>query len=377
MLNRRLDDLTLILRYDLQFFANDEGGEKTEEPTAKKIEDSRKEGQVAKSKEISSAAMLLALFLCLRIWISFVSNRLLEVFSYYWSRIGDILSEELNDVRLWQIMLSVITYIAITIAPFAIVAFVVAFISQKVQIKWMVTSKPLQPKLNKINPISGFKRMFSKQSMFELLISLVKIIIFSAVAFSVIKDNAGIFVTAYDLRIEDCLGILFDLIMELGIKISLVYLVISLGDLIFQRWKHKKDLRMSKQEVKDEYKNQEGDPKVKSQQRQRMQQAARRRMMQSVPEADVVITNPTHFAVALKYDNMVNTAPIVVAKGADYLAFKIRDLAKENDVEIVEDKPLARILYANVEVGDAIPPELYQAVAEVLAYVYKLKNKVS
>lgn len=377
MLNRRLDDLTLILRYDLQFFANDEGGEKTEEPTAKKIEDSRKEGQVAKSKEISSAAMLLALFLCLRIWISFVSNRLLEVFSYYWSRIGDILSEELNDVRLWQIMLSVITYIAITIAPFAIVAFVVAFISQKVQIKWMVTSKPLQPKLNKINPISGFKRMFSKQSMFELIISLVKIIIFSAVAFSVIKDNAGIFVTAYDLRIEDCLGILFDLIMELGIKISLVYLVISLGDLIFQRWKHKKDLRMSKQEVKDEYKNQEGDPKVKSQQRQRMQQAARRRMMQSVPEADVVITNPTHFAVALKYDNMVNTAPIVVAKGADYLAFKIRDLAKENDVEIVEDKPLARMLYANVEVGDAIPPELYQAVAEVLAYVYKLKNKVS
>ncbi|MGN0368571.1 MAG: flagellar biosynthesis protein FlhB [Wujia sp.] len=377
MLNRRFDDMTLALHYDLQFFANDEGGEKTEEPTAKKIEDSRKEGQVAKSKEISSAAMLLALFLCLRIWISFVSNRLLEVFSYYWSRIGDILSEELNDVRLWQIMLSVITYIAITIAPFAIVAFVVAFVSQKVQIKWMVTSKPLQPKLNKINPISGFKRMFSKQSMFELLISLVKIVIFSAVAFSVIKDNAGIFVTAYDLRIEDCLGILFDLIMELGIKISLVYLAISLGDLVFQRWKHKKDLRMSKQEVKDEYKNQEGDPKVKSQQRQRMQQAARRRMMQSVPEADVVITNPTHFAVALKYDNMVNAAPIVVAKGADYLAFKIRDLAKENDVEIVEDKPLARMLYANVEVGDAIPPELYQAVAEVLAYVYKLKNKVS
>ena len=183
--------------------------------------------------------------------------------------------------------------------------------------------------------------------------------------------------TAYDLTIQDCLLALYDMVIKLGTKVSMVYLVLALGDWVFQKWKHKKELRMTKQEVKDEYKNQEGDPKVKSQQRQRMQQAARRRMMQSVPEADVVITNPTHFAVALKYDNTVSMAPVVVAKGADYLAFKIRDLARENHIEIVEDKPLARMLYANVEVGNEIPPELYQAVAEVLAYVYKLQNKVS
>ena len=219
--------------------------------------------------------------------------------------------------------------------------------------------------------------MFSIQALFEFVLSIFKVVLFTAVAYSVIKDYMGVFVTAYDLTIPDCLSVLFDMVVALGIKISIVYLIIALADWVFQKWKHKKDLRMTKQEVKDEYKNQEGDPKVKSQQRQRMQQASRRRMMQSVPEADVVITNPTHFAVALKYDNTVSMAPVVVAKGADYLAFKIRDLARENHVEIVENKPLARMLYANVEVGNEIPPELYQAVAEVLAYVYKLQNKVS
>ena len=377
MSRNQIESNMYLLRYDLQFFAKDDGGEKTEEPTAKKIEDSRKEGQVAKSKEITSAVMLLVFFLCLKIFIGYIGERMMNVFPYYWSRIDEILTETLDDVRVWQIVLDAISYIAITIAPFVLVAFVFAFVSQRVQITWKVTTKPMQPKLSKLNPINGFKRMFSKQSLFELVLSIFKIVLFSAVAYSVIKDNVGVFVTSYDYSIQDCLGILFDLIMNLGIKISMVYLVVALADLFFQRWKHKQDLKMSKQEVKDEYKNQEGDPKVKSQQRQRMQQAARRRMMQSVPEADVVITNPTHFAVALKYDNTVSMAPVVVAKGADYLAFKIRDLAKENDVEIVEDKPLARMLYANVEVGNEIPPELYQAVAEVLAYVYKLKNKVS
>ena len=367
----------LLLPYHLQFFANDEGGEKTEEPTAKKIEDSRKEGQVAKSKELTSAAMLLAFFLCLRVFISFIGERLVTVFPYFWKDMAADSKGGFEHVRAWQILLDSVQYIAITILPFVLVAFVIAFLTQRIQITWKVTSKPMQPKLSKMNPLSGFKRMFSKQALFELVLSIFKVVLFTAVAYSVIKDYIGVFVTAYDLTIPDCLSILFDMVIALGIKISIVYLIIALADWVFQKWKHKKDLRMTKQEVKDEYKNQEGDPKVKSQQRQRMQQASRRRMMQSVPEADVVITNPTHFAVALKYDNTVSMAPVVVAKGADYLAFKIRDLARENHVEIVENKPLARMLYANVEVGNEIPPELYQAVAEVLAYFYKLQNKVS
>ena len=365
----------LLLRYNLQFFANDEGGEKTEEPTAKKIEDSRKEGQVAKSKELTSAAMLLAFFLCLRIFISFIGERLVNVFPYFWKNIANETGDGFSHVRAWQILLDSVQYIAITIAPFVIFAFVVAFLSQRIQITWKVTSKPMQPKFNKLSPISGFKRMFSKQSLFELVLSIFKIIVFSAVAYSVVKDYVGIFMTAYDLTIQDCLGILFDMVMDLGIKISLTYLALALGDWMFQKWKHKQDLKMTKQEVKDEYKNQEGDPKVKSQQRQRMQQAARRRMMQSVPEADVVITNPTHFAVALMYDTDVANAPIVIAKGEDYLAQKIKAKARESQIEIVENKPLARALYQSTDIGEEVPEELYQAVAEVLAYVYNLKNK--
>lgn len=366
-----------IIKYNLQYFAKDDGGEKTEEPTAKKIDDSRKEGQVAKSKEISNAIQLLAIFLCLKMFISFVSQRLLGTFDGYWSFIAFYSNDEFNKVTVWQLLLDVCIDILIICAPFLVIAFIVGFISHKFQFKWMITGKPLQPKFSKINPINGFKRMFSKQALVELILSLIKIIIFSYVSYTVIKDNIGIFFSTYDLSINDSLAILFDIVIDLGIKISVVYIIIGLADLIFQRWKHKNDLKMSKQEVKDEYKNQEGDPKIKSQQRQRMQQASRRRMMQSIPEADVVITNPTHFAVALKYDNTISQAPVVVAKGADYLAYKIKEIAKENEVEIVENKPLARMLYTNVDIGAEIPAELYQSVAEVLAYVYNIKNKVS
>lgn len=369
------DEHVLLIRYNLQFFADD--GDKTEEPTAKKIEDSRKEGQVAKSKEITNAISLLVVFLCMKLFMGYLSERLLSMFDVYWKRMADYSNGDFVILDAVQVLRDVILYIMITVAPFVLIAMVISFFADKFQFKWMVTTKPLQPKLTKLNPINGFKRIFSGESLFNLLLSIFKIVVFGFVAFSVIKDNLEAFVVVYDLKILDGLGLLFDLVMDLGIKISLVYLVIGVADLFFQRYKHKKKLRMSKQEVKDEYKNQEGDPKVKSQQRQRMQQASRRRMMQSIPEADVVITNPTHFAVALKYDNTVSQAPIVTAKGADYLAIKIKEIAKENDVEIVENKPLARMLYSNVDVGNEIPAELYQSVAEVLAYVYRLKNKVS
>lgn len=364
-----------IIRYNLQLFADD--GDKTEEPTAKKLQDSRKEGSVAKSKELSNAVTLLAFFVSLKIFIPFLSKRLINMFDIFWREMDELSTGNLTSVAIWQIMFDVIVYIVITILPFLLIALVIGFLVERVQISWLVTTKPLQPKFNKLNPISGFKRIFSKEALFNLLLSVLKIIVFGAVSISVVKDNIGAFITVYDLSIYDGLGILFEIIMDLGIKISVVYLIFGLADWIFQKWKHKKELRMSKQEVKDEYKNQEGDPKVKGQQKQRMQQAARRRMMSSIPEADVVITNPTHFAVALKYDNTISQAPVVTAKGADYLAMKIKDIARENDVEIVENKPLARMLYSNVEIGNEIPGELYQAVAEVLAYVYKQKNKVS
>ena len=363
-----------LLRYDLQLFANDD---KTEEPTAKKIEDTRKEGQVAKSTEISNAFALLFTFLTMKIMMSFLSGRLLGAFHTYWREMHVYSTGDFSTNAAHKIFSNVILYVVITILPFLLIFMFIGFMVQRFQITWKVTTKPLQPKFNKINPINGFKRMFSGRALVNLFVSLAKVIVFGFISYGVIKDNLGVFTNAYDKSIDENLGILFDLIIELGLKISAVYIIIAFADLMYQKWKHKQDIKMTKQEVKDEYKNQEGDPKIKSQQKQRMMQASRRRMMQSIPEADVVITNPTHFAVALKYDNNSGTAPVVVAKGADYLAYKIKDIAMENDVEIVENKPLARMLYSNVEVGDEIPPELYQSVAEVLAYVYKIKNKLN
>lgn len=363
------------IKYDLQFFA-DEGADKTEEPTAKKIEDSRKEGQVAKSKELSSALTLLALFICLRFSVGFLGDRLIGAFQV-WNRMAELVRGTFDFVAAGRIFIEFLVYVFVTILPFIVVAVVIAFLGQRVQFSWKVTTKPMEPKLSKFNPINGFKRMFSAKAFVELGVSILKIVVFMAVSISVIKDYMGAIITCYDRTIYESLQILYEAVLDLGTKISAVYLIIGIADLFYQKWKHKKDLRMTKQEVKDEYKNQEGDPKVKSQQRARMQQASRRRMMESIPEADVVITNPTHYAVALKYDNTVSQAPVVTAKGADYLAQKIKEIAKENDVEIVENKPLARMLYANVDLGNEIPVELYESVAEVLGYVYRIKNKVS
>lgn len=179
----------------------------------------------------------------------------------------------------------------------------------------------------------------------------------------------------YDLSIMNAITAIGNFAFDVALKISMIYLVIGFADFAFQKWKFKEDMKMTKQEVKDEYKNQEGDPKVKSQQKARMRQASQRRMMQQLPKADVVITNPTHFAVALMYDTDVANAPIVIAKGEDYLAQKIKAKARESQIEIVENKPLARALYQSTDIGEEVPEELYQAVAEVLAYVYNLKNK--
>ena len=268
-----------------------------------------------------------------------------------------------------------VKYILITGLPFYAVIFVVAFISQMAQIKWKVSFEPMKPKFSKFNPISGVKRIFSKNKLFETLFDTAKLVILCAVVISYLKDKWDLVMKMYSYTLTQGIALIGDIIIDIGMRVSMWFIVIGAADFAYQKWKFHDDMKMTKQEVKDEFKNSEGDPKVKSQQRARMQQASRRRMMQSVPQADVVITNPTHFAVAIKYDKNEHEAPIVLAKGADYLARKIKDVAAENSIEIVENKPLARMLYHNVDIGAEIPPELYQMVAEVLAYVYNLKGK--
>ena len=244
-----------------------------------------------------------------------------------------------------------------------------------IQVGWKVTGKPLQPKFDKFNPINGFKRIFSKDSIFELIKSILKIFVIIYVAYTSIRGNAQDIFILYEIPLMQAIMLCGTVIINAGLKISLVYLVIGLADFIYQKYRFNEDMKMTKQEVKDEFKNTEGNPEIKGRQRQRMREASRRRMMQDVPKADVVITNPTHFAVAIKYDAETSKAPVVLAKGEDYLAQKIKEAAREHHIEIVENKPLARMLYANVDIGQEIPPELYQAVAEILAMVYNMREK--
>ncbi len=370
-------DYIIIVPLDLQMFAKEgPGGEKTEDATSKKLEDVRKEGNVAKSTEVVTAATLLTLFLCLKIGIGVVGNRLLSSFERFYPLIPRYVNDGITTKEFRTLFVSYAIEFGISVAPFFITGFVAAILANALQFKFQITAKPLQPKFNKINPVNGFKRIFSANTLVELLKSLIKIAMISYLAYGVLTNHIDDVYLLYDMSILQGINLMFDIIMELGIRICILFILLGAADLFYQRWKFKEDNKMTKQEVKDEFKNSEGDPNVKSQQKQRMQQASQRRMMAAVPEADVVITNPTHFAVALSYESGKGQAPVVVAKGSDFVAAKIKDIAKENDVAIVENKPLARMLYYNVDLDEEIPPELYQAVAEVLAYVYQLKAKV-
>lgn len=372
--------LELRLQLNLQFFAKDgPGGEKTEEPTSKKLEDARKEGQVAKSKEIGNAFGILALFLILKIYIGSMGTRFLELFSAVYGQIPSIstlYSGNLPIAALQVLIKSMMLQMIIIAAPIFLVGVVVAFVCDVAQVKWRPTSKPIQPKFSKLNPMKGFARIFSPGSLVELLKSVLKLAVIGYMVYSYLKGRIGQIFLLYDISIGQAIELIGDVVIELGIRIAAVYMIIAMLDYAYQKYKFKQDMKMTKQEVKDEYKNQEGDPQVKGKQKQRMREASMRRMMQQLPEADVVITNPTHYAVAIKYDPDKYDAPYVIAKGENYLAQRIKDIARDNEIEIVENKPLARMLYANVEIGGLVPPELYQAVAEVLAFVYHLKGKV-
>lgn len=365
----------LRLSYNLQFFAKDgEGGEKTEPATAKKLKDARKEGKVAKSKELTSAFDLIVLFLCLKIFVSYVGGNLLGLFDLVYGNMADFVRINegyMSSQAVRTVLFPVIIRWLLTVLPFFAFGVVITFLVSVIQVGWTVSAKPMQPKLSKFNPINGFKRIFSKDTLFELVKSILKVVIIIYIAYTSIRDEAGHLFILYELDLKQAIALVGTLIIDIGLKISIVYLVIGIADYAYQKWKFNDEMKMTKQEVKDEFKNTEGDPQIKGRQRRKMQEVSQRRMMQDVPKADVVITNPTHYAVALKYEAEVRPAPYVVAKGEDYLAQKIKEVARENNVEIVENKPLARMLYSNVDIGADIPPELYQAVAEILAVIFQ------
>lgn len=375
-----MENHELLLKYNLQFFAKDgPGGEKTEEPTGKKLNDARKEGQVAKSKEIANAFGILALFIILKVYVGIIGTRFIESFHVVYGQIPELVkmyNGNLSVASLQVLLRSMMLRLLTIIAPVLLIGVMVAVICDIVQVKWRPTTKPIKPKFSKLSPVKGFARIFSPNSLVELLKSLLKLVVIGYVVYSYLKGRVGQIFLLYDITLNQAIGLIGEIAIDLGIRIAMVYMVIAFLDFWYQKWKFRQDMKMTKQEVKDEYKNQEGDPQVKAKQKQRMREASMRRMMSQLPEADVVITNPTHYAVAVKYDPEKYDAPYVLAKGEDYLAQKIKDVAREHEIEIVENKPLARMLYANVEIGGLIPPELYQAVAEVLAFVYHLKGKI-
>lgn len=374
-----MEERIRVLPYDLQWFAKEgPGGEKTENATPKKLKEARSEGQVAKSQELGNAVTLLVLFLVLKVGAGNLGYRFIENFHYIYSRIPQMVTfvDGVISARDYASFINeILKRILIMLLPLFALGMIVTFVVQVYQVKWAPTTKPLKPKFNKLNPVSGIKRIFSKEKLMELLKSAVKLILIGGVAYSTLVKQIPNLFKLFDMSLVSALKLFGNITIDLGIKISMFYLVLGFADLLYQKWKYKEDMKMTKQEVKDEFKNAEGDPAIKGKQKSRMLEASRRRMMQAVPTADVVITNPTHFAVAIKYDPEIYDAPYVVAKGADFVAAKIKEEARTHNVEIVENKPLARMLYYNVELGMQIPPELYQTVAEILAVIYNAKKR--
>jgi flagellar biosynthetic protein FlhB len=348
------------------------GQEKTEKATSKKKEEARKKGQVAISKEISSATVLLASIGFFYFAGSWMFWNLSEVITRVFQNIGTLQFNTINDARVFS--LEIMGKLLAILIPFLLPLAIFGLAANILQVGFKMSSEAIAPKLNKLSPISGIKRLVSIKALVELAKSIMKLLFIGTIAYLLVKSE----VEAFPLLIHQEVGQILAFIARVSLKISffvcLALVVLAVLDFVYQRWQHEKDLKMTKQEVKDEQKQTFGDPKVKSRIRSMQLEMARRRMMEAVPEADVVITNPTHLAIAIKFNAEEMIAPLVLAKGAGHVALRIKEIAGEHQVPLVEDKPLAQALYKMVELGDCIPAELYRAVAEVLAYVYRLKG---
>lgn len=364
-----------ILKINLSFFADGAGGEKTELPTQKKRNEAREEGQVAMSPEIATAILYLVIFNALKSFAPYIFEKMQEAFHI--SMENSLKFENIYNLKYMADFIGFFFLKAISAAlPMLLIALVVGVVCSVLQVGWKPTMKPLKPKLSKISPIAGLKRLFSFRVIMNLFKSIAKLIVIGYVIITKLSEEINIIPGIMNMTFMDSVMYIGNIVVELGVTVGGWFLAIAVIDYAYQKFKHEKDLKMTKYEVKQEYKQSEGDPQIKGKIRQRMQEASMRRMMQTVPTADVIITNPTHYAVAIQYDRFGIGAPQVVAKGVDHLAARIKAIAKENNVEIVENVQLARTLYATVDIGKEIPPELFQAVAEILAFVYKLKNKI-
>lgn len=355
-------------RLDLQFFA----GEKTEKATPRKRQEVREKGQVAKSSDAVAAIVLLALFLVLSLAGAYERDGLLRMLA---RALSDYAAAPLTIDSLHAIFLDWLRHAALLLAPFFAAAVLAAGLANFLQVGVLFTAEPLKIDGNRLNPVQGIKRLFSLRAIVELLKSVLKAGIIGAVVFMLLLGGWDELTALAARPPAAMLAIVGALTVKMGLYAAAALLFLALFDYLYQRFEFERNIRMSKQDIKDEFKKTEGDPLIKSRIKQRQREMAMRRMMQEVPNADVVITNPTHYAIALKYEDGKMEAPVVVAKGADYVALKIKEIAKANGVVTVENRPLAQALYRQTDVGDMIPETFFKAVAEILAYVYRLKRK--
>ncbi len=349
-----------------------DSGEKTEAPTPRRLQDAREKGQVAKSNDLTAAVGLLAGLIVLDLY----GKAIFQNFKYLMVRaftMEDIpLSSMLAFQESWRLL--IMKSMAI-LGPIFVVLFIIAVLANLFQVGFMLSTQPITPKLDKISPLQGFKRLFSLRTFVRFAMSMFKVGIIGLVAYLSIQSDLPELVGLTMLSFTEVISFSAEMVYMLGLRMAAILLILAIIDYAYQKYQMTQDLRMTKDEVKEEMKRMEGDPIMRQRRRKVAQELAMQRMSQAVPNADVVVTNPTHIAIALKYDHDTMPAPKVVAKGADFVAARIREIAMENGVPMVERKPLARALYKACDVGDYIPADLYKAVAEVLAYVFELAGK--
>jgi len=352
--------------------AEDSSQEKEEAPSEKKRDDARKKGTVAKSTEVNSVFVLLTAIFLLRLTGPWMMREFDNHIREYFALCS---VPDMSMQRLIELSQGAIIVLIKIILPFAGAILCAGVLANVVQIGLLFTFEPMIPKLEKLNPISGFGRIFSMRTVVETLKNILKICLIGYIAYATLKGKYEILITLADVSIMMIWQFVLAATYDIFLRTALVMLLIALADYGYQRYEHEKKLKMSHQEIKEEHKQMEGDPQVKARIRALQREMARRKMMDQVPQASVVVTNPTHLAIALLYDPEKNDAPLVVAKGKDLTALRIKKIAEENDVPLYEDKPLARAMYDMVEVGEPIPGEFFEAVAQIIAYVFKLKGK--
>ncbi|ADU30741.1 flagellar biosynthesis protein FlhB [Evansella cellulosilytica] len=359
----------MYIKLDIQYFAQ----EKTEKATPKKRKESRQKGQVSKSSDVNTSFILLFVFLAFWLMGSFSVDQLIGITRYSFQ---EYLLMELTEANVYSMFINFSIQAAIVVGPFMFIAMLAAIFSNYLQVGILFAPEAIKMKLSKLDPIQGAKRIFSVRALVEFLKSLLKIVCVGFAGFTVIWIAIDDILMLSLYSVGESVRLIGNLLIMMGLAVAFLLIFLSVFDYLYQKYDHEKNIKMSKQDVKDEYKKTEGDPLIKSKIKEKQRQMAMSRMMAEVPKADVVITNPTHYAIALKYDDQNMAAPIIVAKGVDFIALKVINIAKNNNVMTVENRPLARALYAQADIGDPVPEDLFKAVAEVLAYVYRIQNKL-